>query len=775
MNGIRRFLEWHLELPRADAGEGSQWRLQLDSPFAAAGVSGWVMLLLLCGLGLALHWRGLSGVRGSRKVWLSVLRLATLVAVLSCLMRLTLVVDRTSLPALAILIDRSASMARADVMAVGGDRTLGRLPAVQDWLCQTGGSPLEALGRTYRVRLFEFATELQELSGPAEGDWESVRERVRDLRADGGSTRLASALESVLEEFRGAPPAAVIVLSDGVSSEGPLQSLSAAAGGARDMAAPVWTVGVGSAQASPDLELADVRFDRVALVGDAVMFDVRLETSGTTGGTADVRLLAADGEVLDGQIASLPANGGSASSTLRHQPDEEGRIEYILEALPLPGEINVDNNRRRVSVDVRGKKLRVLYVERLPRWEFRHLKAVLERDESLDLQTVLLDSDLEYTREDRTALPQPPASAADVLSYDVVILGDVTPSQLPRGFLESVVSLVGEGAGGLIVIAGDGAPAAAMAGSPLERLLPVSGTASEADFEWSSWPVTVLPAGRVHPLLRLEASGAASEGADLPPLTWAAAVAGVKPGASVLAEVGVSGEPPLPVLVTQRFGRGQVLWHGTDELWKWRRLREDALYGRYWSQAVRWVSRGRLAGPPGVELRTDRRVYGPADPIRLRLSLGEERIGSGGGAPELEIMSPIGERRLVVMSESAEQAGDYVAQMTSPGIGGFVAEWRNPPHPDWAVETEFRVEASAGESPNAGIDEADLRRTAEMTRGRYRPWSEAASLPDELPPGRPAVSGRTASAPLWSRWEAAALVCGLMCLEWFVRRRSRLV
>ena len=113
---------------------------------------------------------------------------------------------------------------------------------------------------------------------------------------------------------------------------------------------------------------------------------------------------------------------------------------------------------------------------------------------------------------------------------------------------------------------------------------------------------------------------------SLPELHWAWNVPQVKPGAISLAvqsnRSGVNGK--LPVLIWQRFGSGQVLFHATDELWQWRQGREDAVYGRYWGQALRQLCRAKLLGTERtLKLTSDRwaRILVDGKPLRIR---GEE-------------------------------------------------------------------------------------------------------------------------------------------------------
>ena len=80
------------------------------------------------------------------------------------------------------------------------------------------------------------------------------------------------------------------------------------------------------------------------------------------------------------------------------------------------------------AITVRKEKLKVLYVDTEPRYEFRYLKNYLERDETIDLNIVLLSSDPAYSQQDRSALSTFPAAKDALFAYDVVIFGDADTS-----------------------------------------------------------------------------------------------------------------------------------------------------------------------------------------------------------------------------------------------------------------------------------------------------------------------------------------------------------
>ena len=47
---------------------------------------------------------------------------------------------------------------------------------------------------------------------------------------------------------------------------------------------------------------------------------------------------------------------------------------------------------------------------------------------------------------------------------------------------------------------------------------------------------------------------------------------------------------PLPLIVTQPFGKGNVLYVGFDETWRWRMVRDSQFHRRFWANCVRYLA-----------------------------------------------------------------------------------------------------------------------------------------------------------------------------------------
>src|SRR5262249_33461466 len=141
---------------------------------------------------------------------------------------------------------------------------------------------------------------------------------------------------------------------------------------------------------------------------------------------------------------------------------------------------------------VREAKIhKVLYIEQYPRWEFRYIKSLLEREsplargnKAIDLKVLLLDADADYASEDRSALADFP-TRVELNQFDVVILGDVDPKASPRmnDHLKELAEFVRERGGGLLMISGERYAPRVYKNTPLADVLPIDLTSASADEE----------------------------------------------------------------------------------------------------------------------------------------------------------------------------------------------------------------------------------------------------------------------------------------------------
>lgn len=791
---MKSFWEWYLDLPAALAGEGTEWRWVWRWPWPGDWPP-WLAFLAVVGVIAATVWfyrKDAASIAWPKRIGLTALRLSVLAVVAALLTEFSLVVIRTGLPSCLILIDTSASMTlpgrpQASEATAGGGPD--RLAVTKEVLTRNDGEFFSQLLKQYQVRLYQFsetAAPLIQTNVTDRVELAAALEEIRQLKAEGKQTRPAAALKKALADLRGHPPSAAIVFTDGAASLSETDLLSQAATVARRGGVQVYPVGLGSDEAAHDVQLEDLVVDEIAFVGDPILFAARLRTFGCAGETITVQLRDVnDQRVLASQSVVAGSDGQSTKVELLYTPAAAGEFDFRLEAVLLPREANPDNNVQTRHISVREEKIRVLLVDSSPRYEFRYLKQLLEREPSVELKTLLQEADLEFALEDKTAVSHFPVRHDELAAFDVIFLGDIAPDSIPAAAATELAELVRNQGSGLVFIPGARHSMQEYQGSPLEPLLPFQLTdvrpPPAGNVKDGYQPVLTLEGRKGSYLFRLADSEVESQRIwdALPEWYWLLEINRTKPGVAVFAEhPSKSGEKgKLPLILLQRVGAGKVLTHASDETWRWRFRAGDAYFGRYWIQAIRYLSRGRLLGHDrAAELTTDRLVYEQGDPVLLRARFQEDRSAPAAGENVVVTIEHRGGRRQTVSLARVPQAA-AVFEGTAAGLAeGEYHGWiTSPATSATPASADFRIEAPLRELQQRTLNRTDLEQAAKISGGRYFAAADAGRLPQELPPGTPIRLESDHPTPLWSRAELLLLLAGLLAAEWWFRKRCRLV
>jgi hypothetical protein len=780
----RRWWENWLGIEPVAAGEDTQWKLRY-----ALGWPDWLFLLFVAGavaLVVGIYWNEAKQYRVVYRLALAFLRLLAIAVIVVMLGGLELVIDRTGLPYLVLMLDDSESMSVTDQPMEKESPAVPmkpRLDRVVEALAAENGQPLRELTKQHKLQLYTHS-QMARLVGTYvdEKEVDQLLLDLRQIRPKGVESKIGSNLRSVLNTLRGTPPSAVVLLTDGITTQG--ESLSQAAQYAARKSTPIFTVGVGDPGETRDWEVRDLLVDETVFVGDLVTFQVKVSGRGMAGESTTIRLKKKDeSTTIDEKTVTVPAGVDHVDVELSFRPGEPSNDTYEIVVPTDPREPIQDNNRVERRVEAIKEKVKVLYVESYPRYEFRFLKNLLEREETIDVSVLLADADPEYLEEDRVAVGFFPTSREDLNKFDVIILGDVAPSLLTAAQVEFLREFVRVKGGGIFFIAGPEANPKAYRDTPLEELLPVelesaSGTLSPNTQE--EFHPRLTSAGRVSPVFRFGNDEVQSSTIfeQLPGAYWYVPISRAKPAASVLAEhptAQVDGQP-VPLLATQFFGAGRTIYQGFTGTWRWRNRVEDLYFARYWIQSVRLLSRSKLLGKNrAVEMMVDRRRYRRGDPVQFTVRVIDESILSAGeGKMEVSIDRGDGTTRAVGLARRGDgqpifegiyqqtDDGNYRARLTSPSV-----EKLEP--------VEFTVLPPPGELDRIQMNERELKEVAQSTRGVYHPLSELAKVFKELPPGRKVSLHTDPPIELWNKWPMLVLLVSLLAAEWILRKRKSLI
>ncbi len=798
---LLRKLADQLGVAQAQPGEATTPRLRFDQPWAPQ----WLFVLILFGsaaLIIWLYWHEGKASRASKLV-LAGLRMSLVLLAMFMLSEAVLSVERKGLPYLAILVDDSASQriadqyenpelkAQLDALAAPAkaDQTT-RLAIAQGLLLKDRSKLLRDLETKHKVRIYHVSNSAQLLSKiDRPTDIPGAEAKLLALEASGSQSRLGDGLRYVLTELRGAPPTAVVLLSDGQTTEG--ESLAKASSLAEKKEVPIFAIGLGSAELARDIELTELLVDDVVFVDDAVRFQAKLSARGFTGEKAVIRLKElppgskdpASAREIESKEVDLPGNSETKRVELVHHPKSTGERTFIIEVDKLPRELQTDNNRIERVVNVRKEKLRVLIVDSEPRYEFRYLKNYLERDETIDLNVVLLSSDPNYSDQDRSAIPTFPASKDDLFAYDVVLFGDADVSYLSQSQLQNLVEFVTEKGGGVLFVAGDLFNPLAYRSTPLELLLPIE--LSEArnptavGTNVKSFRPDLTVEGRGSPIFRFGDDDVSSmkiwEG--LPELFWYFEAPRKKPAALVLAEhpLAQGADGKLPLILYQFLGAGKTMFHAFDDTWRWRFRAGDRYFGRFWVQTVRFLARSRLVGQKLAEVQTDRRRYQRGQPIQFRVRFPNAGLAPKSGDVTIQVGRAGQGSRKLSLKLAPGTKNVFEAALPQAAEGDYEVKLLPPPALDPMPTTTFRVDAPVNEFERIEMNRAELLRAAELTKGKFYTPLTAADLARDLPPPSMVLLDTDPPIPLWNTWPVLALFLTLLTLEWVFRKRQQMV
>jgi hypothetical protein len=804
-----------LNVPPPQAGEAISPHIRFEQPWEQ-----WLLITVVVGGSSLIVWLYRREGKASTfyKCALASIRICLLLFLVFMISEAVLSVERTGLPYLTIMIDDSASEQIADQyerpetrtalenLALQASSTVtspgtarspvppsepSRIEIAKGLILKDHARLIQELQKQHKVRVYlvsNSARLLAEVDRP--GEIAQAVEKLRGVEGTGSQSRLGDGTRQVLTELRGAPPSAVVLVTDGQTTEG--EPLSKAAELAARKGVPLFPIGLGSAEPARDLELTELLVDDIVFVDDAVRFQAKLLARGLQGQKITVRLkerdpanpdLKAAREIESAEVEA-PADGQPKRVELVHRPKTTGERTFILEVDRAPRELQVENNRIERAVTVRKEKLKVLLVESEPRYEFRYLKNYLEREESIDLNVVLLSSDPEYSEQDRSALPTFPAAKDELFAYDVVIVGDADPGFLSHSQMQNLADFVIDKGGGILFIAGETYSPLAYRGTPIETLLPIELADARNPTALGSAIASYRPEltveGRASPIFRFGDNEAQSAQIwqNLPQLFWYFEAPRKKPGALVLAEhpTVAGGEGKLALDLYQFAGSGKAMFHAFDDTWRWRFRSGDRFFGRFWVQAIRFLARSKLAGQRQAEIQTDRRRYERGQPIRLRVRFPNPGLAPAGETVTVQVERNGTSPRKVALNLLPGTRNVFEGALPQAAEGDYQVRLLPPPILEGPIPTaNFRVEAPASEFERVQMNEPELLRVAAATGGKFYTPLSAESLVQDLPKPSKVPLDTDPPIPLWNTWPVLSLFVALITLEWILRKRRQMV
>ncbi|MFP6899985.1 MAG: hypothetical protein VCA36_03515 [Opitutales bacterium] len=806
------------------------------------GIPGWVITLVLVA-GLVAYsiylYRSESWLsKNSRLVMGGSYLLAGLLLILILLEpTLDMVSTRPQQRQLLVLLDASQSMAIADQRQDPADlieaaKVLGKVPldqtndpknlgALQKELA--GVTRLELakaaithpkigidakLGQKYAIRYYTFGDRLEPVESPpsqgkpAEGEGgnpdgagNGQKQKMLDewsaaIEADANSSRIGSAIEEAIARHAGQPLAGVVVLSDFAWIEG--TNPSKVARKMKSQGIPVYPMAFGL-PSPPDLKLKRMIAPEVAFTGDKVPVRVQVESSGY-----DERSVQLTFQVDDETIETkeLTLSGRTQFVEFLYVPERKaGNAKLTATIESLPGETTEINNAQNHKIRIIDEKINVLYVEGMPRWEYRYLRWVLLRDPRLRVRFLMTQGDKYLAATSPRHLGAFPSKAEDILKYDLVILGDVRSSYFSNEQINWLDELVKKGGGSLLMLAGPVGSPTTYADTKVAEMLPVKISGAR----WRGVPSMIHPVVTAEGLDSSVVSLTSSKElnnriwSSVRPLGYLPQLAGPKPGATTLLSLprDDTSSVAYPLVAWQRYGSGKTMFVGTADLWRLRREVGDQYHARFWGQAIQFLALSRILGQnKQITLETSRKNYATGERVELFANVLTEAFEPVEQPSYAVLIQLSGSGELPVeldLNQVSGTPGLYSGSILAAEEGRFTLTARGS-DPSIANTVEFEVENVPVEQRETSMREEVAKQIAALSGGKRilldpEGIQEDNATSHSLEGLASLLGADAAPKPLIIRrekalWDIPAIFVILILLtgvEWYLRRRENLV
>jgi hypothetical protein len=723
---------------------------------------------------------------------------------------------REKKPIVAVLFDHSQSMqleagpfgsesdlvriARAAGYRVTDDRLdpdtrkalnrISRAKLVHSVVQANAKALLEPLAKKYELQFYSVAQDSLPLTpDPGSPRGEAGKTQFPEPPAPrpswGTKTQLGDAIHQVLSEAAGRQVSGLLVFSDGQNTAG--RSFAEVAREAAAAGTPIFAVPAGTSTRLRDVAIVDVFTTGLISIGDTARVAVTVESQGFDKRPIKVQLREGD-KVLD--TKELILRGAEQQLVeLTFQAKEPGPRYLTVHIPPQPEEPKNlhGNNTDTAFVRVSEDKLRVLYLEGLPRWDFRFLKNAMRRDLGLGGRDgtqpdIVLEGEWRRLPAARQALALPGTLEA-LSGYHTIILGDVSPGLLGPDLMKLLARAVREKGVGLIIEAGPLHMPHDFDETLLE-LLPVRLTrdrdrnlvAGLASPDYKPFELQLSPEGSIHEAMRFYDDPGRNQNAwrYMPGFYWCAAAARPAPAATVLAwNPNVRGRyGKLPLIAHQYAGKGRVLFVGHDSTWLWRQNVGDRYFYKFWGQAIRFVARRDrstlkkswlevrpLRAQPGEKATIELMAFSPDGSPRTERTLAVQ-MTDGKKTTLLSLTADPAVKGRYTGNFPLEQTGEYRVRF-HPGSG-------YPP-----AEGKVRVLESIEELRHPHVDRVALQRLADTSGGQLVELPDLGTIPDKLK-GDPKSSSEHREMDIWDNWLVLSVLVFLYSLDVGMRRLAGL-
>ena len=704
----------------------------------------WIIALAVAMLASAawFQWRSARSLNPLRSIFLLLLRISAITLIVALLLqpsREEKVPVPSSPKSVIFAIDTSASMAEAH------DNGASRIDSVRADLQAAG----VLSGADPSHLFFNFADKA----------YRANAESILKTPALGETSRFHTSIADILKASPQPPPAALFVFSDGHDFELVPPGQTARLTRARDL--PIFTIPYGTTVSARDISVSIANYHPHTFIRQKTRLEAIIRVFGCEHESINVDLLC-DGKKVSGLVLEAgTAPFLTAGFDVIHE--EPGQHEYTFRVAPVANEKELSNNTATTYLNVISERIRILEIEGQPFWDSTFLRRSFTRNDKFDIDSLVaftgnrvrpIRSNPDRVEGDLKV----PAKVDDLMPYNIVVLGRDVGRVIGLDGIRAIGDWVKDHGGILIFSRGKAWPDGTNVDPDLEPIVWDTGSPRGAR-------ISVTPQAGSVPAFKLLREVAAED-------RFPEVIAFPSTGAAkTLSSTFSVAEDDSPAIVYRRFGDGQTMSLGVANLWRWvfnpNAEYDNNAYDRFWDQLTLWLlANGGVTPVEGYSLTADTSNLLLGESIRFRFSVH--------GVPPLETLPAVSlirdDRPAANLTLTPEDDGaSGRAEFTPTETGRYSAEITTPDGK--RIATRFIVFRQDMERTETAMDRTYLAELAKASGGKMISADEIAPLIKDLLRSSAEQDPLIRRVPLWDKPWIFLLLCFLLGLEWYNRRR----
>jgi len=573
---------------------------------------------------------------------------------------------------------------------------------------------------------------------------------------------LAAALEQITEQYANQNLAAIIVASDGISTEGknPINLTE-------QIKVPIFTALIGDTTRARDLIIESVLYNEISYLNTESPIQVNVRGQGITAENVSVTL-AQRGKTIATQNITLSPGNPTAKVNFNVKLDQVGIQQYEIHLNQIPNEISYQNNHQYIFIRVLETRLKVALFAGGPHPDVGALKKTLLKDNRYLVTPYIRKSESEFYENN-------PVSA-DFSQADIFIFQNFPASVNDRPILDKIYAECDRRKVPIMHFVGSGLR---MNIHPRQKDF-MGITAERTSTTASDAFINLQASYKNHSTYRFDDEAKFREWINsAPPLQRNDSEWRAKPGTEVFAKAKIKGIAlDYPIFGLQESnGMKNMVWVG-ENFWRLRShnyltFENFDLFDEWTYNLIQWLTtksdNRRFRVFPSKNLYTgDERI------IFKGQAFDDSYKPISGAEIKLQVTDPQGKKFDYTLKEA--QAGAYSLELSNfeEGTYSYTASGTKNGQNLGGDAGQFSVGRSAIEFVNLRADATTMQQLALRTDGQFVFAKDLLTLGDAIirkPTVKPLVELKKSTQAMHRFLWPLILALTLLSIEWVVRKR----